>query len=254
MTQAEKAKQFKSLHIPGAPLALYNIWDAGSAKAIEKKGAKAVATGSWSVAAAQGYKDGEAIPLEFVLQIARRIAETVEVPLTLDFEGGYAADPATLTNNVRQVIQAGAIGINFEDQVVGGAGLYSITDQVNRIKAVREAAEQEGVPLFINARTDVFLKAGPDANHADLMEEALNRGAAYAEAGGDGFFVPGLTDPILIKRVCSESSLPVNVMMRGELNSVSKVAELGVGRASYGPGPYVTAMTDLANRFEEVVG
>ncbi|MCR9212330.1 MAG: isocitrate lyase/phosphoenolpyruvate mutase family protein [Proteobacteria bacterium] len=254
MTQAEKAKQFKSLHIPGSPLALYNIWDAGSAKAIEKKGAKAVATGSWSVAAAQGYKDGEAIPLEFVLQIARRISDTVEVPLTLDFEGGYAADPATLTKNVRQVIQAGAIGINFEDQIVGGSGLYDIADQVNRIKAIREAAEQENVPLFINARTDVFLKAGPDANHADLMEEALNRGTAYAEAGGDGFFVPGLTDSSLIKQVCSENSLPVNVMMRGELNSVRKVAELGVGRASFGPGPYVTAMSDLANRFEEALG
>ncbi len=253
MTQVDKANQFKSLHVPGTPIVLYNIWDAGSANAIAKKGAKAVATGSWSVAAAQGYKDGEAIPLEFVLQIVRRIADTVDIPLTVDFEGGYAADAETLIRNVRQVIQAGAIGVNFEDQVVGDSSLYDISDQANRIKAVREAAKQEEVPLFINARTDVFLKAGPDADHGVLIDEALKRGAAYTAAGADGFFVPGLSDSDLIRRVCAESSLPVNVMMRGKLTSVAMVAELGVGRASYGPVPYVTAMNDLSSRFEDVM-
>lgn len=254
MTQTEKAQQFKALHIPGNPVLLYNIWDAGSADAIVRKGAKAVATGSWSVAAAQGYKDGEAIPLEFLLQIAGRIAETVEVPLTVDFEGGYAVDPQTLTSNVRQVIKAGAIGINFEDQIVGGTGLHDVSDQVARIKAVREAARLEDMPLFINARTDVFLKAGPKGNHSELMAEALSRGAAYAEAGADGFFVPGLMDAGLIETVCKESSLPVNVMMRGPLTSVTEVAKLGVGRASFGPGPYVTAMEDLAGRYEAAAG
>ena len=249
MTQAEKARYFKSLHVPGAPVVLYNIWDAGSAKAIAEAGAVALAPGSWSVAAAQGYGDGQAIPLDFALQIIRRIAETVDLPLSVDFEGAYAVDPETVTENVRQVIAAGAIGINFEDQVVNGEGLHPIEVQVARIKAARRAAEQEAVPLFINARTDVFLQADAATDPADLMDEAIARASAFAKAGADGFFVPGLTQPGLIERLCRATSLPLNVMMRGELASVSAVARLGVARASFGPAPYRVAMEDLANRF-----
>jgi 2-methylisocitrate lyase-like PEP mutase family enzyme len=251
MSQLKKAQDFKTLHVKGQPLVLYNIWDAGGAKALVDAGAKAVATGSWSVAAAQGYKDGESIPLDFVLQIVNRIAESVDVPLSVDFEGAYASAPATVTQNVRKLIQAGAIGINFEDQRVGGDSLYAIDEQVARIKAVRQAAEFEGIPLFINARTDLFLKAGA-SDHTGLLDEALTRGAAYAEAGADGFFVPALTDHALIKSVCETSSIPVNVMMRGALTSLEAAAELGVSRASYGPGPYASAMSDLAERYRNL--
>ncbi|SFS91294.1 2-Methylisocitrate lyase, PEP mutase family [Sulfitobacter marinus] len=248
MNQSEKARHFKSLHVKGAPVVLYNIWDAGGANALSKAGAAAVATGSWSVAAAQGYDDGEAIPLAFMMQIVERIAQATDLPLTVDFEGGYSSDPKQVAENTRKVIKAGAIGVNFEDRVVQADGLYSILTQVARIKAMRQAAASEGVPLFINARTDLFL--GTDqARHPEQIAEAIDRAAAYAEAGADGYFVPGLTDLALIEQVVDQVSLPVNVMMRGDLASLKAIANVGVARASYGPGPYFSAMSDLTERF-----
>ena len=254
MTQAEKARQFAQLHKPGAPLVLYNIWDAGGAKAVAEAGAKAVATGSWSVAAAQGYGDGEKMPLEFVLQIIERIAATVEVPVTLDFEGGYAESPEELAANIARVIESGAIGINFEDQVVGGTGLHPQEVQAKRIAAIRQAAEAAGVPLFINARTDLFLKEKDQSKHAGLVAEAMDRAGTYAEAGASGFFVPGLVSPQLISEICKATSLPVNIMMREGAPSIEELGTLGVGRISFGPGPYFTAMKDLADRFHNAVG
>ncbi|MEM9636412.1 MAG: isocitrate lyase/phosphoenolpyruvate mutase family protein [Pseudomonadota bacterium] len=251
MTQAEKANLFKSLHVKGDPLTLYNIWDAGGAKALAEAGAKSVATGSWSVAAAQGFADGEAIPLPFLLQIVERIAASVDIPVSVDFEGGYAVEPEGLMENIRKLISAGAIGINFEDRVVQGEGLYPVAKQVERIKAIRAAANQANVPLFINARTDVFLKADA-SEHEARTPDAIERGAAYAEAGADGFFVPGLTQKTLIEQIVGASSLPVNVMMRGDLKSVSDVAKTGISRASFGPAPYANAMTDLVERFKNL--
>jgi 2-methylisocitrate lyase-like PEP mutase family enzyme len=244
----ERAARFKALHVKGSPLVLYNIWDAGGARALQEAGAQAVATGSWSMAAAHGYEDGEAIPLEFVLQIVQRIAASTDLPLTVDFEGGYAVEPHLVAVNVRRVIQAGAIGINLEDRFVSGDGNYSVGDQARRIKAVRLAAEQEGIDLFINARTDLFL--GSDkSRHTGFVAEAIERQAAYKEAGADSFFVPGLTDLSLIKTVVDACSLPVNVMMLGDLASLGDVAAMGVARASFGPGPYIAALSDLKARF-----
>ncbi|WP_231703997.1 isocitrate lyase/PEP mutase family protein [Cochlodiniinecator piscidefendens] len=197
--QLTKAKQFKALHVKGDPLVLYNIWDAGGAKALAEAGAKANATGSWSMAAAHGFDDGEDIPLDLVVQLVERITTTVDLPLTVDFEGGYAAAPGQITENVRRIIQAGAIGINFEDRIVQGEGFYTIQDQVERISSVRRAANEEGVDLFINARTDLFLGTDP-STHKALFDEAIEREAAYKDAGADGFFVPGLTDQTLIER------------------------------------------------------
>ncbi len=252
MNQTDKAIHFKSLHKKGDPLVLYNIWDAGGAKALAEAGANASATGSWSVAAAHGFEDGEAIPLDFALQIVQRIAKTVEIPLTVDFEGGYAVEPEKITLNVGKVIKAGAVGINFEDRVVQGDGLYSISTQVERIKAVRQAAVQENIPLFINARTDLFL-ASNESEHEALVEQAMEREAAYAAAGADGFFVPGLTQPPLIKQIVEAANSPVNVMMRGDLNSISDIADLGVSRVSFGPGPYFNAISDLIERYKSLL-
>ncbi|MFK7859587.1 MAG: isocitrate lyase/phosphoenolpyruvate mutase family protein [Granulosicoccus sp.] len=249
MNQVEKANHFISLHVAGTPLVLYNIWDAGGARAIADSGAAAVATGSWAVAAAHGYEDGEKIPLAFILQITQRIAESVSLPLSIDFEGGYSSNPDIVAENVRQLIRAGAIGINFEDQVLGGQGLYSIPDQTGRISAIRNTAEQENIPLFINSRTDLFLKAKA-AEHDALVDEAIDRATAYAEAGASGFFVPGLTQPSLIESICQNTTLPVNVMMKGELTRIGDVAALGVSRVSFGPGPYVSAMTSMAEKFK----
>ncbi|MDB4223891.1 isocitrate lyase/phosphoenolpyruvate mutase family protein [Granulosicoccus sp.] len=252
MQQAEKANKLKALHVAGSPLVLYNIWDAGSSRVLARNGAKAIATGSWSVAAAQGYRDGEFIPLDFVLMIVERITKTTDLPVTVDFEGGYAVEPEPLAVNVTRIIQAGAVGINFEDQIVGGSGLHSISDQVERIEAVRKAATDADVPLFINARTDLFLKESDASVHASLIDDAIERMSAFDEAGADGFFVPGLTDKELVREVCAQSSLPVNVMVKGDLNNISEIQTLGVSRISFGPGPYFSAVEDLTARVSMV--
>src|SRR6267142_545133 len=149
-TQRDRADIFRDLHVKGTPLILFNIWDAGSAKAIEDAGAKAIATGSWSVAAANGFADGEKLPFDFALANLERIVGSVDAPATIDLEGGYTTDNSELTENIEKVVAAGAVGINFEDQIVGGEGLYTIEEQCERIEAIREAVEQTLIPLFIN--------------------------------------------------------------------------------------------------------
>jgi 2-methylisocitrate lyase-like PEP mutase family enzyme len=243
MNQTEKTKRFAELHVKGKPLLLYNAWDAGSAKAILAAGAKAIATSSWSVAEAQGYRDGEAIPIALADQIVARIAATIDAPITVDFEGGYSEDDGELAGNVSRLLDLGVIGINFEDRVVKGAGLYDIDRQARRISAIRKAADQKGVELFINARTDVFFEHGDGA--AQAVGEALDRAKAYAASGASGYFVPGLVDDALIERICENVSLPVNVMVMEGVPSNARLAELGVARISYGPIPYIRAMKAL---------
>ncbi len=245
MNQTDKAKRFAELHVKDAPLLLYNAWDAGSAKSILDAGAQAIATSSWSVAAAQGYGDGEAIPIELAEQIVGRIAATVDIPVTVDFEGGYSEDDGELAANISRLLDLGVIGINFEDRIVKGSGLYSVDRQARRIAAIRKAAEQKGVDLFINARTDVFFEHDEDA--AQAVSEALARAKAYAAVGASGFFIPGLVDDALIGRICEGVTLPVNVMVMDGVPSNGRLSELGVARISYGPIPYIRAMRALGH-------
>ena len=251
MNQMEKAKRFAELHVKGKPLLLYNAWDAGSAKAILAAGAKAIATSSWSVAEAQGYRDGEAIPIELAEQIVGRIAATIDVPVTVDFEGGYSEDDGELAGNISRLLDTGVIGINFEDRVVKGAGLYDIDRQARRIAAIRSVAENKAIGFFINARTDLFLGQGRDAAHS--VGEALDRAEAYAAAGASGFFIPGLRDAALIGRICDGAALPVNVMVMDGVPSNDRLTELGVSRISYGPLPYIRAMSGLQQEAREVL-
>lgn len=246
MSFETRAADFAALHVPGDPLILYNIWDAGSAKAVASAGAKAIATGSWSVAGAQGFDDGQKLPMEVLLDVAVRIAETVDLPVTIDFEGAYAEAPELVAANVERLIATGAAGMNFEDQVVGGTGLYSTEDQARRIAAARQTNAQ----FWINARTDLFLKERDVAKHADLLGAALERAAAYAEAGANSFFIPGLTDPELVARICSDCGLPVNVMMRGI--TLDTARQSGVARCSYGPLPFAEAMAALTAKAKDV--
>ncbi len=244
MDQAEKAHAFKALHVKGAPLVLWNIWDAGSAKAVADAGAKAIATGSWAVAAAQGFADGEALPMQDALKVARQVVGACDLPVTIDFESGYADNTAELDNNVRQLVDTGAVGLNIEDRMIHGPGLYDRATQAQRIAAVRRAAEEDGVPFFINARTDVFFsgsKAAPDV----LLEDVRERAIQYAQAGANGLFVPGLTDLALIEKICSAQDLPVNLMRMANGPSIAELAQAGVARISHGPGPYIAAMKAL---------
>jgi 2-methylisocitrate lyase-like PEP mutase family enzyme len=251
MNQTEKAKRFAKLHVKGSPLVLYNAWDAGSATSIVEAGAKAIATSSWSVAAAQGYDDGEEIPIELVEKIIERIVEKVKAPVTVDFEGGYSEDDHELTKNISRLLDLGVIGINFEDRLVKGSGLYKIDRQAERIAVIRKAADRKGVPLFINARTDLFLEGSGDP--AKSIDAAIDRATAYADAGASGFFIPGLQQASLIGRICEGVTLPVNVMVMDGVPSNDRLSKLDVSRISYGPIPYVHAMAALQKDAEKVL-
>ncbi len=254
MNQNDKASTFHALHVKGDPLVLYNIWDAGSAAAVASAGAQALATGSWSVAAAHGYGDGEKIPLAYLAQVAGRIVETVDLPLSVDFEGAYATDPKGAADNVSRILDAGAVGINFEDQIVGGDGLHEIADQAKRISAIRAMAEKRGIPLFINARTDLFLKESDRGRHPALLAEAKERARAFADAGASGFFAPALVDEALIEDLCGASSLPVNIMAMKTAPDAATLGRLGVARISHGPAPYRAAMAWLKEAATGVYG
>lgn len=245
MNQTEKAALFGKLHLKGTPVILYNIWDAGTAKAVTEAGAKALATGSWSVAAAHGYGDGQELPMDVLIETARSIAAINDLPLSVDFEGGYSTEPAGAAANVAKLIETGAVGINFEDQKVGETGLHPVEAQVARIRAIREMAEGRGIDFFINARTDLFLQEGDRSRHAGLVDAAIERGKAYAAAGASGFFVPGLIEPALIEKICAASTLPVNIMMKTGAPDPAALARLGVSRISYGPVPYRAMMEKL---------
>jgi 2-methylisocitrate lyase-like PEP mutase family enzyme len=251
MNQTERARAFAALHVPGDPLILFNAWDAGSARAVAEAGAKAIATGSWSVAAAYGFGDGEDLPLDLAIANAARIVRATDLPVTLDFEGGYALEPARVADNFGLALAAGVIGCNFEDRVVGAEGLHPVSEQARRIEALRRAAERAGIPAFINARTDIFLSSKPETHDRAAADHALERARAYADAGASGFFVPGLADEGLIARICGASPLPVNAMMFAGMPGRKRLAELGVARISHGPGPYRQAMKALTDAARE---
>lgn len=242
MGAAEKFRAFAALHVPGDPVILFNAWDAGSAQAVAEAGAKAIATGSASVAMAHGFHDAEALPLELALANAARVVGAVDLPVSIDFEGAYAADPEGTAANVAKLAQTGAIGCNFEDQVIGGEGLHPVELQAARIRAARTAV---GADFFINARTDIFLKAKADTHDDAKVDAALERAHAYAEAGASGFFAPGLADLRLLKRLCDASSLPVNFMAWPGTPPTADLAASGIARISHGPFPYRLAMKAL---------
>lgn len=235
----KKAQAFAALHAAGSPLILFNSWDAGSAATVAAAGARAIATGSWSVAAAQGYQDGEKLPLDLAIANLERIVSAVPLPVTIDLEGGYDDAAASAA----QARRAGAVGCNLEDRVVGGDGLYPADRQAARLAAVREAA---GPFFFINARIDLFLQAKADAHDEALLEEALERGRFYAAAGANGLFLPGLVGERLIGIACERSPLPVNIMVWKGTPPLRRLAELGAARISHAGAPWRLAMNALA--------
>jgi 2-methylisocitrate lyase-like PEP mutase family enzyme len=240
--QREKAETFASLHKKGDPVIIFNVWDAGTARAAADAGAKAVATGSHAVAKANGFEDGEFMPIDLVLANIQRIVEAVDLPVSLDFEGGYAREQDKLAENIKKVIETGTIGINFEDRIVSGEGIYCVEEQAARIRAIRQAADEASVPLFINARTDVFLSRDTSTHNEDHLKESIERARAYAEAGASGFFAPALIDADFIGKLCEESPLPVNILVWPGVPNSKELADLGVARISYGGGSYRTTL------------
>jgi 2-methylisocitrate lyase-like PEP mutase family enzyme len=237
---SSKYETFAALHMPGDPVVLYNIWDAGSALAVVAAGAKALATGSHPVADANGWPDGEQVPIDFVFANATRIVGAVEVPLTVDFESAYSTDPEEGGANVARLKATGAVGCNFEDQVIGGEGVHPLDRQVKRIAAIRRAV---GSDFYINARTDLFLKT--QTYDDALIDQVVERGRAFADAGASGFFVPRLADPAQIERVVREVPLPLNVIAFPGAPDKTVWASAGVARISHGPFPHRALMAKL---------
>ena len=254
MNQREQAEHFAHLHVEGKPLILVNVWDAGSAKVIAAAGAKAIATGSASVAAAHGFEDGELLPLDLVLANLERIVASVALPVSADIEGGYGKGPDEVAKTVKKVLDVGATGINVEDQIIGGEGRYSVSEQCQRIGAVRDVADKSSIPLFINARTDIYLQANPKDHGEKHLAEAVERAKAYAQAGADGFFAPGLRDPKAIHDLCEQLPLPINVMLTDDTLTLEELAALGVARVSYGPRPYRQVMESLTGIAHSAAG
>lgn len=231
-----KFDDFARLHVAGDPLVLFNAWDPGSAAAVAKSGARAIATGSASVSMAFGFGDGQEVPLDTAIENAARIVKAVELPVTIDFEGGYANDGEGLAANGRRLADTGAVGCNFEDQVVGTDRLYEIADQVERIAALRRGV---GADFFINLRTDLFLKTPSEGHDEALADAAIERGKAYADAGANGFFIPGLADLSLVERITNAVNLPVNAMHLPNGPSRADWASAGIARVSHGPFPFM---------------
>ena len=250
MNHHSRVAEFSGLHRPGQPLVLYNIWDAGSARAVAAAGAAAIATGSASVAAAQGYEDGEQLPLDDLVRTVEQIVRAVALPVSVDIESGYGATGAGET--ARRIAAAGALGCNVEDQIIGGEGLFTVAEQVERLGAMASTLRQHDLALHINARTDVFLAAPDEATHCGLLPAALARADAYYEAGASSFFVPWLRDTRLIGELCERAPLPVNVMWREGMAGIRELAAAGVARISFGPGPYRESLARLTAAAETV--
>ncbi|SDG48590.1 2-Methylisocitrate lyase, PEP mutase family [Bradyrhizobium sp. Rc2d] len=239
-TQQKYAETFRELHRKGDPLVLFNAWDAATAKAIAKS-SQAIATSSGAVASALGYADGENVPLDMVTGLVSRITASVSVPVSIDLEAGYGDTPEAAAKSASEVLKAGAVGINIEDGLSGGKRqLVSPERHAAKIKAVRDAAQELGIHLFINARTDPFLlKSGsPD----ECLNEAARRAKVYAEAGADGIFVPGLTDLAYIEKLVQLTPLPVNIMVTQGVPEIRDLARVRVRRVSLGPWPMMAAM------------
>jgi 2-methylisocitrate lyase-like PEP mutase family enzyme len=234
--QPERAKRFLDLHRGPRILLLANAWDAASARLFAEEGLPAIATTSAGVAFSLGFPDGERAPFPEMVAAIERIARAVRIPVTADIESGFGETPNEVGENVRAVLQAGAVGVNLED----GTGnevdpLTPISLHSDRIRAAREAAASAGLAVVVNARTDVFLDSV--GQPATRFDEAVARANAYRQAGADCLFVPGVTDVSTIERLVRAIQGPVNVLAAAQSPPLSELQRLGVARVSLGSGP-----------------
>ncbi|GAA3958535.1 isocitrate lyase/phosphoenolpyruvate mutase family protein [Pedobacter ginsengiterrae] len=243
MLQYEKANYFRDQHNSPKLLMLPNVWDVMSAKLMESVGFHSLATASVALAAANGYPDDQHIPLELLLQQVSKIVRSVSVPVSVDFERGYSNNLSELQDNVKRLMDTGAIGINIEDSEAGGKGLKSIAEQCKILEMIRKVANDQGINLVINARTDVYL----NRQIKQPVAEAIKRAKAYGDAGADCFY------PILISRMdeletlVKETSIPINVLMIKPFANLLQLEQLGIKRVSLGPGMLNYAITKMQN-------
>jgi 2-methylisocitrate lyase-like PEP mutase family enzyme len=233
-TQTDKALAFRALHRPGHPIALANVWDAAGARIVAAAGAPAIATTSAGVAWALGAQDGGKLGRALAVELVARVAAAVDLPVTADIEDGYADDPAGVGETVAAVLAAGAVGINLEDSLrTGGAPLREVDDQAARIAAARAAAEAAGVPLYLNARIDTYLRQ-VSADPAELFRLTVERATAYVAAGATGVFVFALPGTDTVAALAEALPVPLNVPGGPGQPSVAELAKLGVARVSLG--------------------
>ncbi len=247
-----KAEKLRSLHRPGRPLVLVNAWDAATARVVEAAGSEAIATTSAGIAFASGFPDGEKISRDRMLEAVGHICSAVSLPVTADVEAGYGDAPQDAARTAAGVLGAGAVGMNLED----GTGrlespLLDAELQVAKIRAVVDVGRRRGIPIVVNARTDVYLRGvGPEE---DRLREVVRRGKAYRDAGADCIFVPGVADPAVIGTLVERLACPVNVLAVAGSPSISELARLGVARVSLGSGPMRAAMTLLERLAKEAL-
>ncbi len=233
--QIQKAERFLALHHEPKLLVLPNVWDAAGARLLESLGYPAVATASASVAYSLGYDDGQQITFAAMVEAIRRVASMVDVPVTADIESGFAESPEDVAKNMREVLKAGAVGINLEDSNIAAKELYSTDFQCERIKAVRAMADEEGIPLVINARTDVFIRNSGGSPEANLAE-AIDRLNAYLAAGANCLYPIVLGDLDALKEIYSATQAPINVYAGRTNATMHELEAAGMSRVSLGPG------------------
>jgi 2-methylisocitrate lyase-like PEP mutase family enzyme len=251
-TQRAKAEAFRAMHDRSRILVLPNAWDAMSARVIEEAGARAIATTSAGVAFSVGYPDGEAIPRDEMIAAIARIARVTTIPVSADIESGFAHDAREVAETVRRVIDAGAVGINLEDQVHDGSrSLYDLDVAVERVRAAREAADSAGVPIVINARTDVYLlgTGEPDTR----FDHAIRRANAYRKAGADCLFIPTVSRRDDIERIVPALEGPLNLITVPGIPSIPDLERLGVARVSVGGRLTLGAMSALKKTVAELL-
>lgn len=252
MSQTAKAQQLLSLHNNGKLLVLPNVWNPIGARMLEAKGFPAVATASAAIAESLGYSDSEQIKLDTMLEMVGRIARSVNVPVTADFEAGYSDTVSGLQENITRLLDTGAVGINFEDGLEDSSRLRPIAEQVERIKAVREAAERRGVHLVINARADSFFAEGFSSDE-ERIEDVLTRCNAYIQAGADSVYPIGRGDKETLKILRKRISAPINVLATAKTASLKELQELGINRVSFGPYIFRSLLAKMSAMQDEIL-
>lgn len=257
ISQKEKAKLFRELHHSGKMLVLPNIWDPLGALLMESLEYPAVATASAPISFSNGYNDGEFIPFNELLALLKKITISVNVPVTADIESGYANGDIQLRENIELLIGTGIAGINIEDTDNKTNNLLSVALQCDRIKLIRKVSDEMGIPIFINARTDVYLHEKSFATKEVKFKEIIKRGHAYKEAGADGFFPVLLRQEKEIIKLIDQLKLPLNILTIPGIPDLKTLNKLGVARVSLGPSLLkitIKAMKDLALQLKDYDG